>query len=73
MFYFDGGDYNLPQPDFKTGILEKRIWPGKTDEDSPTTERHRTYIATTGSPPGVPLGLEDVQEESSVYVIRGRW
>jgi hypothetical protein len=73
-YYYSGyGDYNLPPPDVGTSILETRFSPGTSYHTGPDLERKRTYIATTTAAPGVPLGLDELREESSVYVIRGRW
>lgn len=73
-YYYSGyGDYNMPPPDVGTSILETRFSLGTSYQTGPDLERKRTYIATTTTAPGVPLGLEELREESSVYVIRGRW
>ena len=72
-YYSVDEDYNLPRPDFMTGILENRIAIGTARYPTADDQLTRTYFATTDASPGIPLGLEEVSEESSVYVIRGRW
>ncbi len=70
-YYFSTLDYQLPNPDFSTGILERGL--AAAVDAGGRAREPRTYVAVAHTTPGVPLGYRHAREEASIYIIQGKW